>query len=357
MQFQTAPVRIGFLDDVPGGMDRQRLARVSALALEDVAERFTRPVEWVVETVNGPPYGTAKALEDGYAKLVEAGVLAILGPALGDGATVATPLAERAEMPTLHYAGAERARGQWTFHLQIGSHEEEPFWLARRLAEAGRRRVALIFERAEIGSRYARYFEEACEVFGIEQAARIGVIPGSEDAERVARAAVGAAPQAVVYLGLGVSHGVVAAGLRAAGLDVPRLTNTCGMFGFADPDAARGFEGWIYLDMVSERNLLYTRLLERLAAKPEEASSLAFLYELHRLGAEALARAPELTRPGLRAGFERIKPIPSVLGEPGTFAGFGPFDRGALKGPYMVFRRWSGGASIEAQPGDFDPIG
>jgi len=62
---------------------------------------------------------------------------------------------------------------------------------------------------------------------------------------------------------------------------------------------------------------------------------------------EALARAPELTRTGVRDGFERIKPLPSPLGEPGTFAGFGHWERGALKGPYLVLRRWEGGKSVE----------
>ncbi len=58
----------------------------------------------------------------------------------------------------------------------------------------------------------------------------------------------------------------------------------------------------------------------------------------------------------MREGFERIKPMPSVLGEPGTFAGFGHFDRGALKGPYLVLRRWSGGSSVEARPEDLAPL-
>jgi ABC-type branched-subunit amino acid transport system substrate-binding protein len=356
MKQASAAIRIGVLDDTPAGIDPDFMEGVSGLALEDIAGRFRRTIEWVVERANGPPYGTARALEDGYAALVDAGVIAVLGPAMGDGATVATPLADRAQMPTLNYAGTERGRSEWMFHLQVGSHEDEPLWLARRLAEAGRRQVALIFERAAIGARYGRFFEEASEIHDLEVVARLGVTPGADDVERVMASIERARPQAVVYLGLGLCHAPIAAALREADVGVPCLTNTCGLFGWADPAAARSFDGWLYLDMFSERNREYLRLLERSGRKPGDGPTLAFNYELFRLLAEALARAPELTRAGVREGFERIKPLPSVLGEPGTFAGFGHFDRGALKGPYLVLRRWTGGRSVEALPEDLAPL-
>ena len=356
MKQANAAVRIGILDDSPAGLNPELLDQVTALALEDISGRFGRPVEWVIEQADGPPYGTAKALEDGYAALVDAGVIAILGPAMGDGASVAVPLADRAQMPTVNYAGTERGRSEWMFHLQIGSHEDEPLWLARRLAEAGRRQVAMIFERAAIGTRYGRFFEEACEILGLDIVARLGVTPGSDDFSGVFASIERSQPQAIVYLGLGLCHAPIAEGLRVAQVGVPCLTNTCGLFGWADPAAARGFDGWLYLDMFSERNPDYQRLLERSGSKPGGGPTLAFHYELFHLLAEALARAPELTRAGMREGFERIKPLPSVLGEPGTFAGFGHFDRGALKGPYLVLRRWSGGSSIEARPEDLDPL-
>ncbi len=356
MRQATAPALIGILDDSPDGMRPEQLELVTRLALESVAGRLPRPVEWKIERVDGPPYGTAKSLEDGYARLVEAGVLAILGPAMGDGATVAVPLADRAQMPTLNYAGTERGRSDWMFHLQIGSHEDEPLWLARLLDDAGRRRVAMVYERAEIGARYGRFFEEASDILGLDIVSRIGVTPGGDDSASVLESIQRADPQAVVYLGLGLCHAPIADRLRGAGVSVPCLTNTCGLFGWADASAARGFDGWLYLDMISERNPHYMRLLERAGSKPGGGPALAFQYELYHLAMEALTRAPELTRAGLREGFERIKPLPSVLGEPGTYAGFGHYDRGALKGPYLVLRRWTDGSSVEAKPADLDPL-
>src|SRR5262249_61517697 len=68
-------------------------------------------------------------------------------------------------------------------------------------------------------------------------------------------------------------------------------------------------------------------------------------YDMGRLLAEGVARAPELTRAGVRAGLERVKALPAASGRAGTLMGFGNWDRGALKGPYLVLREWRGGVS------------
>jgi hypothetical protein len=79
------------------------------------------------------------------------------------------------------------------------------------------------------------------------------------------------------------------------------------------------------------------------SAGPGEAGA----YDMGRLLAEGIARAPELTRAGIRAGLERVKALPAATGRTGTRMGFGNWDRGALKGEYLVLREWRGGTSIE----------
>src|SRR5262249_61748785 len=74
-------------------------------------------------------------------------------------------------------------------------------------------------------------------------------------------------------------------------------------------------------------------------------------YDMGRLLAEGVARAPELTRAGVRAGLERVKALPAATGRPGTLMGFGNWDRGALKGPYLVLREWRGGGAGGARAG------
>src|SRR5262249_60278532 len=74
-------------------------------------------------------------------------------------------------------------------------------------------------------------------------------------------------------------------------------------------------------------------------------------YDMGRLLAEGVARAPELTRAGIRAGLERVKALPAATGRAGTLMGFGNWDRGALKGPYLVLREWRGGRPVGPRGG------
>jgi branched-chain amino acid transport system substrate-binding protein len=102
--------------------------------------------------------------------------------------------------------------------------------------------------------------------------------------------------------------------------------------------------------MYSDTNTTLAALRDRLGPDhaPERAgSSPAYGYDLGQLVAEGLARAPELTRAGVRDGLELIKWVPAVEGHEGTMLSFGTQDRGALHGRYLVLRRWERGRSVE----------
>ena len=68
---------------------------------------------------------------------------------------------------------------------------------------------------------------------------------------------------------------------------------------------------------------------------------------LGRLVAESVARSAHLTRDGVKDGLEQVKRLPAASGLDGTIMGFGTWDRAALKGTYLVLRRWQGGRSIQ----------
>jgi len=127
MDVNAEPLLVGVIDDVPGGADpsgaktQERVMRLS-IGRAQAAGRIDREVEFVRERAPGLPFGTAHAVEVAYRKLVDQGAVMIVGPAIGDNALVATPLADAAGVPTLNYAGAERARSEYMFHLQGGSH-------------------------------------------------------------------------------------------------------------------------------------------------------------------------------------------------------------------------------------------
>jgi len=345
----TDPYLVGVLDDT-GSSAGRGLEPWLRLAAEDLeaSGRLDRGIEFVHAASLGLPQGTAANVEHAYRELVDHDVLLVVGPAVGDNALVATPLAEAAEVPTINWAGTERARGEWMFHLQVGSHEDESLVLARHLHGLGATRVGVIFDRSPIGQRHLSFFVEEAAVLGLSLGASASIHPLAEEAEAQAAAVISTRCDAVCYLGLGLSAPAVGGALRAAGFEGSRVMNTAGLRGW-DPVFAAQVDGFWYLDMASEHNEELRRLSAREHLGFREAASACRGWDLGRLVAEGLARAPERTRAGVRSGLELIKWLPAAEGHEGTQLGFGHRDRGALHGRYLVVRQWVDGESQEAR--------
>jgi branched-chain amino acid transport system substrate-binding protein len=353
------PIRIGILDDGVGARDGsdegavyRQLERDMQLAVDEVARqgRLDRPVEFVHQYGFGLPAGTAHAVERAFEALVNQGVLAIVGPAVGDNAIVATPLADRYETPTINWSASERARGDHMFHLQVGSHEDESILLARHLAGIGVTRAGVIVDRSPIGHRHLAFFEEESELVGVQLSARVTISPLPDSARAEVAAVRDSGAEALVYLGLGWAGRDVARERTALGWDAPAAMNAAGMRGSGDPDYARDIDGWVYPDMYADGNALLAGLRSGSGADRVRPGGLALGYDMGQLVAEGIARAQELSRPGIKDGLERIKVVPAAEGHDGTTLGFGRWDRGALKGRYLVLRRWAGGTSVELGP-------
>jgi ABC-type branched-subunit amino acid transport system substrate-binding protein len=345
----AAPMRVGVLNDmadVPSGS--LGIEPWLRLAIDELltAGRLDREVEFVFASGLGLPQGTAAAVEHAYRRLVDEDVLLIVGPAIGDNALVATPLAEVHRVPTINWAGSERARGEHMFHLQVGSHEDEAIVLAQHLAAIGASRLGVLSDRSPIGRRYLHFLLAEAEVLGLEVAASATLAPLAEDAGEEVGRVLAAEVDALVCLGLGLVAPAVARAATALGFIGPRVMNTAGMRGY-QPDFGRAIDGWTYLDMHSDSNRILVELRRRLDLDPSTGSGPAKGWDLGRLVAEGLARAPELTRAGLREGLEQIKWLPAAEGHEGTLLSFGHQDRGALHGRYLVLRRWQDGSSVE----------
>ena len=343
------PIRVGILNDMSSGPpgpanveDWLQLAVDELLA----SGRLDRPVEFIHSWGLGLPQGTAAAVEHAYRALVEQDVLLIIGPAIGDNALVATPLADRHRVPTINWAGSERARSNYMFHLQVGSHEDESIVIARHLAAAGGHRLAVFYDKSPIGRRYLHFLQAEAEILGLEIVAVAGLPPMTEEAsgavERVASRSIDSA----VYLGLGHAAPPVAEALNSCGWEGYRMMNTAGIRGHHG-DYASAVDGWVYLDMYSDHNRTLSALLERLDDPAVMPLAAAKGYDLGRLTAEGIARAGELSREGIRAGLEGVKWLPAAEGQEGTQLGFGHYDRGALHGRYLVTRQWLEGKSRE----------
>ena len=103
---------IGVLHDYPdadGGAAFEWAVR-HAFAEVEATGRLPGPVELVHETAFGLPLpgGTARSVEDAFHRLDEAGVLAVLGPAISDNAIVTRPLSDRSGSPRSTTRAARR---------------------------------------------------------------------------------------------------------------------------------------------------------------------------------------------------------------------------------------------------------
>ncbi len=343
----AAPLRVGILNDMAASpaapLNIEHWLRVAADELIGNG-RLDRDVEFVYGCGLGLPSGTAAAVERAYASLAGQDVLLVIGPAIGDNALAATPCAELHAIPTINWAGSERARSQYMFHLQVGSHEDESILLAQYLHASGYKRVAVAYDRSPIGRRHFQFLQLEAEILGLTIAAALPLPPMAETAD--ATPLLEARPDAVLYLGLGVAAPAIARALSAANYTGPRAMNTAGIRGYA-PDFAQAIEGWVYVDMHADGNHTLAALRQAHKIPPSGALAAAKGYDLGRLMAEGLARASEHTRVGVRKGLEQIKFLPAAEGHEGTLLGFGHYDRGALHGRYLVLRQWWNGESIE----------
>ena len=346
MDRTPAPVLIGLLFDFPQGDGGDSFEEAVRLGLAEVGERLDRPVAFARAATRGLPLGTAHEVEQGFASLVDAGVLAILGPSISDNGLFVRDLADATGVACINYTGGERTRSDWMFHYQVGSLEEEPAVLAEHLAGRGCRTVAVVHDHSPVGTRYAEFFDLARGPLGIDVSGRAAISPLAEDARPLIERLAAGRPDALVYLGLGVSARTVALAVQATGWEVPVVANSALMFGYAQKDWRAGWEGWVYVDTIADDNPWRSALREKSPATAAGPVGVA-AYDMGRLLGEAIARSVNLTRPAIREALERVKRLPASSGLAGTTMGFGAWDHGALKGDYLVLRTWRDGRTVQ----------
>ena len=344
-----APALVGILYDFPQADGGKLFEDALRLGMEAAHRSFDRPVELLAVHARGLPSGSAHEIGQGFEQLAGAGVLAVVGPSISDNALVAQPLTDAHQLPTINYSGGERTRGAYMFHYQVGSLQEEPVVLAAHLAQRRLQTVALAHDRSAVGRGYAEAFVESCARHGIDVVSSAALSPLSQDVASVVGRLRAAEPQCLCYLGLGVAARALALAVLDEKWDVPVVANSALMFGYAQKEWRAGWDGWTYVDTVSDANPVRAALKQvssYTAAGPIGVAA----YDMGRLLGEAFERADHLTRQGVRQGLESVKALPAASGAPGTVMGFGPWDRGALKGPYLVLRSWRDGRTVELQP-------
>ena len=163
------PILIGVLYDFPQGDGGATFEEALRLGLAEAGARdgSTGPSN------SSPPRprsagGTAHEIETAFGELVESGVLAVVGPSISDNGLIVGPLADAAGVPTINSTGGEKSRGEYMFHYQVGSLQEEPVVLVEYLARHGIRSVAAAYDNSPVGRGYAESLAEACATAGID---------------------------------------------------------------------------------------------------------------------------------------------------------------------------------------------
>jgi ABC-type branched-subunit amino acid transport system substrate-binding protein len=344
----AAPILLGFLYDFPQHDGGASFEEAVLLGLDEVRSsgRLDREIDTVSRQAAGLPAGTEHDVRAKFAELDATGALFVFGPSISDNALIAAPLADAARLPCLNYSGGQRTRSEWMFHYQIGSLEEEPVVLAQRIADRGLTRAAVVFDQSPVGRGYAEAFEAARARLGLEVTGTTPISPLAENARDALARLRDGRPDVLVYFGLGVASRAVSLALGELAWDVPVVSNSALMFGYARPDWRDGYRGWEYVDTIADDNATRAALHERSARAAAGPIGCA-AYDMGRLVGEALARCEHLTRTGVADALRRVKYLPAASGYAGTLMGFGVYDHGALKGNYLVLREWRDGRSVQ----------
>jgi branched-chain amino acid transport system substrate-binding protein len=339
----------------------ERWRRVLAIADEDRAASaaFSGTLEFVERNPEGLPNGAEASVMQAFAELADAGVVAVLGPANSDNCTSLQAPIDRVEVPTIGLGASLRVPSAWCFSVPWGSCAEDVLLVVDWIVRNGHRRLAVITDDLLHSAEYLEYLDLATRGHDLT-VVNLECLPATArdaaDAPAAQLALAGsaversraAAPDVLVHLGP-LSLAAVATSVTDQAWNVPRVANNA--FAAAQrPERAALFEGWVGTTCWHDDNELLASLLSRHLdrfGEPASPDFAAAVYDGARVLFEALALAPHIDRPGVRAGLERVRNLPSAMGSPENVLTLGPWDHRALKGGgMMVLRRIENGRSV-----------
>ena len=295
------------------------------------------------------PRGTAKNATDGFKYLVDEGCIGVAGAYSSDNAITVAPLANELQVPLISWAGTERLQGDYCFRLGNGDVGGDAALVVAWLKRQGHRRIAVLSEVSPNGEEYFRFFRQECRRHGLTIAAIETVsqsparLADNLDNLRQANA------DALAYMGYGMlaAKGLLREALDELGWDPPRIMSTAFMWYLMGFDK---FEGWVGIDQFDPRNprtqIFHDRYVERYGhAPPLWPNAVPVLaYDTARVLVEGLFRAPILSGPGLKAGLESIRFLPSTTGSAHTHIACSPYEHGMFRGDWLLYGRVINGA-------------
>jgi branched-chain amino acid transport system substrate-binding protein len=339
------PIKIGWLgsalDGPGGGYDK-----IHRLAFDEATDAglLDRPVEFVLHGENGLPHGSAKNATDGFRWLVDEGCIAVAGAYSSDNAITVGPLANSLQVPLISWAGTERLQGEYCFRLGNGDCGGDAALVVAWLKRNGHQRVAVLSEISPNGEEYFRFFRQECRRRNISIAAVETVTQSPADLASNLAQLRRVEPDALVYMGYGMlaAKGLLRKALDAIAWDPPRIMGTAFMFYLMGFDK---FEGWVGVDQFDQRNPRVAGFHDRYVARYDNEPPLwpnaipLLAYDTARVLVEAIVRAPVLSGPGIKAGLESIRFMPSTTGGAQTHIACSPYEHGMFRGDWLLYGR------------------
>lgn len=136
--------------------------------------------------------------------------------------------------------------------------------------------------------------------------------------------------------------------LERIGWDPPKVMNAAIMWALTGPKWMTALDGWVGIEQTIndhedlDKNPNWVSMLDRFEQRfgyRWDDTMIALLYDQGRATAEAIIGAPSPDGVGLAEGLERIKMMPSTLGGPRTYIGYGPADHRGYRGDFMFMKQ------------------
>ena len=338
------PVKLGILIDGPEISELG--VRGMTLKVEQVNDDggvWGRPVELVFATADAAYEGLPDNTVGAWLELAaDTEVVGIIGPAITANTLAIVDLVDQHKVPTIHWGGTERAKGEWYFQYQLDSLSNDGPFLLRLMEAHGHRRVGVLHTHSAEGDEIYEYFEREAQLGGFQIVAHEMVGFHQEDVLPEMTRIKEQSPDAAVMLGW---HSLpFARAMKALQWRVPRYGTITFFRITSEPDLVADNEGLLYwADQYEPRNPAVIAIREAWRARfgedaPDHIGPYCH-YDLVTLMVEGLKRAPNVSRAGLKVGLERVHQLPCASGGRNPVMGYSPGDRQAIKGPDLLMYR------------------